>query len=79
MAMAWLGSPRLLICSLLFMYPFCFLLLLLLLLRCAAASVQVVSFLVQFLEDIDKELSALKLSVNTRGRAVAAEFLKSFK
>ena len=30
------------------------------------------------LQDIDKEISELKLSVNTRGRLVATEFLKQF-
>ncbi|CAI9112655.1 OLC1v1013128C1 [Oldenlandia corymbosa var. corymbosa] len=29
-------------------------------------------------QDIDKEISELKLSVNTRGRRVATEFLKQF-
>ncbi|KAJ0093918.1 hypothetical protein Patl1_26034 [Pistacia atlantica] len=28
--------------------------------------------------DIDKEISELKMSVNTRGRLVATEFLKQF-
>lgn len=30
------------------------------------------------LQDIDKEISELKLSMNTRGRLVATEFLKQF-
>lgn len=30
------------------------------------------------LQDIDKEISELKMSVNTRGRLVAGEFLKQF-
>lgn len=30
------------------------------------------------MQDIDKEISELKLSVNTRGRLVATEFLKQF-
>ncbi|KAG5015374.1 hypothetical protein JHK85_021510 [Glycine max] len=30
------------------------------------------------LQDIDKEISELKMSVNTRGRLVATEFLKQF-
>jgi hypothetical protein len=29
-------------------------------------------------QDIDKEISELKMSVNTRGRLVATEFLKQF-
>lgn len=34
--------------------------------------------LVLFWQDIDKEISELKLSVNTRGRLVATEFLRQF-
>lgn len=30
------------------------------------------------LQDIEKEISELKMSVNTRGRLVATEFLKQF-
>ena len=36
------------------------------------------SFCLHELQDIDKEISELKLSVNTRGRLVATEFLKQF-
>ncbi|KAG6435404.1 hypothetical protein SASPL_100277 [Salvia splendens] len=39
---------------------------------------KLIEFIVQFMEDIDKEISELKLSVNTRGRLVATEFLKQF-
>ncbi|KAK4482584.1 hypothetical protein RD792_009748 [Penstemon davidsonii] len=39
---------------------------------------KLIDFIVQFMEDIDKEISELKLSVNTRGRIVATEFLKQF-
>jgi len=39
---------------------------------------KLIDFIVQFMEDIDKEISELKLSVNTRGRLVAKEFLKQF-
>ncbi|XP_054776835.1 uncharacterized protein LOC129285264 isoform X3 [Prosopis cineraria] len=39
---------------------------------------KLIDFIVQFMEDIDKEISELKVSVNTRGRLVAAEFLKQF-
>ncbi|KAI8538080.1 hypothetical protein RHMOL_Rhmol09G0073900 [Rhododendron molle] len=51
---------------------------------------KLIDFIVQFVEarhllfiflqvqDIDKEISELKLSVNTRGRLVATEFLKQF-
>mmetsp|Transcript_33849 Transcript_33849/g.40938 ORF Transcript_33849/g.40938 Transcript_33849/m.40938 type:complete len:171 (+) Transcript_33849:268-780(+) len=39
---------------------------------------KLVDFVCQFMEDIDKEISELKLSVNTRGRQVASEFLQAF-
>lgn len=39
---------------------------------------RLVDFIVHFMEDIDKEINELKLSVNTRGRLVATEFLKQF-
>ncbi|XP_014512176.1 actin-related protein 2/3 complex subunit 4 isoform X2 [Vigna umbellata] len=39
---------------------------------------KLIDFIVQFMEDIDKEISELKMSVNTRGRLVATEFLKQF-
>jgi actin related protein 2/3 complex subunit 4 len=39
---------------------------------------KLIDFVVTFMEDIDKEISELKLSVNTRGRLVATEFLRQF-
>lgn len=39
---------------------------------------KLIDFVVRFMEDIDKEISELKLSVNTRGRLVATEFLRQF-
>ncbi|GAQ81690.1 Actin-related protein Arp2/3 complex subunit ARPC4 [Klebsormidium nitens] len=39
---------------------------------------KLVDFIVRFMEDIDKEISELKLSVNTRGRLVATEYLRQF-
>ncbi|XP_021862534.1 actin-related protein 2/3 complex subunit 4 isoform X1 [Spinacia oleracea] len=39
---------------------------------------RLIDFIVQFMEDIDKEINELKMSVNTRGRLVATEFLKQF-
>ncbi|GBG69648.1 hypothetical protein CBR_g4477 [Chara braunii] len=39
---------------------------------------KIIDFIVQFVEDIDKEINELKLSINTRGRLVAAEFMKQF-
>ena len=38
---------------------------------------KIVDFVVKFLEEVDKEINMMKLSVNTRGRAVATEFLSS--
>ncbi len=32
---------------------------------------------VAFIEELDSEISSLKLAVNSRGRAVAAEFLRA--
>lgn len=32
----------------------------------------------QFMEDIDKEISAMKIAINGRARMVATEFLKQF-
>ena len=39
---------------------------------------KLVDFIVQLLEDVDGEISEQKLSVSSRGRVVAADFLKSF-
>lgn len=38
---------------------------------------RIIDFLVQFLEEIDKNLSQLKLSVNSRTRAFATEFVQA--
>jgi len=38
---------------------------------------KLIDFIIQFIEDIDKEVSEMKLSVNTRARVVATEFLKA--
>ena len=38
---------------------------------------KIVDFVVTFLEEVDKEINVMKLSVNIRGRAVATEFLGS--
>jgi len=40
---------------------------------------KVVDFIVQFMQDIDAEISDMKLSVSTRARLVTAEYLKNFK
>lgn len=39
---------------------------------------KLVDFIVQFMEDIDKEISEMKLSLNARARISASEFLKNF-
>ena len=39
---------------------------------------KLVDFIVAFMEDIDKEVSELKLAVNQRGREVASSFLRGF-
>lgn len=39
---------------------------------------KLVDFIIAFMEEIDKEVSELKLAVNTRGRVVATDFLKGF-
>ena len=39
---------------------------------------KLVDFIISFMEEIDKEISDLKLSVNTRARICAAEFLQRF-
>lgn len=35
-------------------------------------------FVVHFMADVDKEISAMKLAVNARMRLVATEFVKGF-
>merc|ERR1719354_333969 len=39
---------------------------------------KLVDFVIYFMEEIDKEISEMKLSVNARARIVAEEFLKRF-
>eukprot|EP00697_Spironema_sp_BW2_P015852 gnl/Spiro4/6852_TR3554_c0_g1_i1.p1 gnl/Spiro4/6852_TR3554_c0_g1~~gnl/Spiro4/6852_TR3554_c0_g1_i1.p1 ORF type:complete len:187 (-),score=46.70 gnl/Spiro4/6852_TR3554_c0_g1_i1:20-544(-) len=39
---------------------------------------KLVDFIIQFMEEVDKEINDMKISVNTRGRIVAEEYLKSF-
>ena len=40
---------------------------------------KLVDFLIQFMQDIDKEVSELKLAVNARARIVAQSFLAEFQ
>eukprot|EP00743_Colponemidia_sp_Colp-15_P001476 GILK01001615.1.p1 GENE.GILK01001615.1~~GILK01001615.1.p1 ORF type:complete len:183 (-),score=23.21 GILK01001615.1:109-621(-) len=39
---------------------------------------KLVDFIIQFMEDIDKEISDMKLAVNSRARIAAGEFMKRF-
>ena len=39
---------------------------------------KLVDFIIFFMEEIDKEISSMKLAVNARARVVAAEYLKQF-
>ena len=39
---------------------------------------KLVDFVIQFMEDIDKEISEMKIAVNARARICAEEFLKNF-
>uniref|UniRef100_A0A7S2CG59 Actin-related protein 2/3 complex subunit 4 n=1 Tax=Florenciella parvula TaxID=236787 RepID=A0A7S2CG59_9STRA len=39
---------------------------------------KLIDFVIQFMEDIDKEISAMKLAVNSRARNVAQEFVREF-
>lgn len=37
---------------------------------------KLIDFIVQFMEEIDKEISGMKIALNARGRVVASEFMK---
>ena len=39
---------------------------------------KLVDFVIQFMEEIDKEISEMKISLNARARTCAEEFLKNF-
>ncbi|KAJ4461555.1 putative Actin-related protein 2/3 complex subunit 4 [Paratrimastix pyriformis] len=39
---------------------------------------KLIDFIIGFMEDVDREISALKISMNARGRIVAFNFLKNF-
>jgi len=39
---------------------------------------KIVDFVIHFMADVDKEISAMKLAVNSRMRLVADEFVKGF-
>ena len=38
---------------------------------------KIVDFIIQFMEDVDKEISEMKLSVNQRARTVAESYLSA--
>jgi len=40
---------------------------------------KLIDFIIQFMEDIDKEISEMQLGVNARARVVAQEYLRSFQ
>ena len=39
---------------------------------------KLVDFIIEFLEEVDQELNDMKLSINSRARIVAEEFLKAY-
>ena len=39
---------------------------------------KLIDFIIQFMEDIDKEISGMKLAINARARVVASEYMKQF-
>lgn len=39
---------------------------------------KLVDFIIQFMEDVDKEISEMKLSINARARIVAESYLGQF-
>jgi actin related protein 2/3 complex subunit 4 len=39
---------------------------------------KLVDFILQFMEEVDKEISEMKLAVNARARITAQEFLKQY-
>jgi actin related protein 2/3 complex subunit 4 len=39
---------------------------------------KLIDFIIQFMEDIDKEISGMKIAINARARVVASEFMKQF-
>jgi len=37
---------------------------------------KLIDFVIQFMEDIDKEINGMKIAINARARIVASEFMK---
>lgn len=40
---------------------------------------KIIDFIVQFMQDIDSEISDMKIGINNRARNVAAEYMRAFK
>lgn len=40
---------------------------------------KLVDFIIQFMEEVDREISEMKINVNSRARMVAETWLKSFE
>jgi actin related protein 2/3 complex, subunit 4 len=40
---------------------------------------KLIDFIIQFMQDVDKEINEQKLSVNARARIVAQSYLKEFQ
>ena len=40
---------------------------------------KIIDFVISFMEEIDKEISEMKLCINSRARICAESFLKEFK
>lgn len=38
---------------------------------------KLIDFIIQFMEEIDKEISAMKIAINARARIVASSFMRS--
>jgi len=39
---------------------------------------KIVDFIIQFMEEVDKEISEMKLSINARARVVAEQFMSLY-
>lgn len=39
---------------------------------------KLVDFIIHFMEEVDKEISGMKIAINARARIVASEFMKKF-
>ena len=39
---------------------------------------KLIDFMVQFMEEVDKEINGMKIALNARARIVASEYMKQF-